>query len=318
MADESETNEAVLRSLAASYNNLGSLQDVCAADSGCRRVSKGDRDPAQACEGRSNQSNLPGRLARTYNNLGFLSSRTKDWKKAELCYGDAIQIQENLVKASPMAGVYRRDLAISYNNLGMAQSRDGRLAEAEASFQKSAQLQDDVAGGSADGRGNAQQSGQRVEQPGHAVRSAAAICRRREGLPEGDRESAARALDAAPTNDRYRALLSRHYLNFARNLNKQAKYEAAVQAAIERKQLWPGNADRLYSVAQQLAGTYGLMRAASTPQQSQAELCDMRRLQTLREALRLVCRRTAQRSSRWRAGWQRRIPQVDRWTHEDD
>ena len=51
-------------------------------------------------------------------------------------------IQENLVKASPLAGSYRRDLAISYNNLGMAQSRDNRLAEAGASFEKSAQLQD--------------------------------------------------------------------------------------------------------------------------------------------------------------------------------
>ena len=92
------------------------------------------------------------------------------------------------------------------------------------------------------------------------------------------------ALDSAPKNARYRALLSSHYLYLSRNLNKQAKYGAAVQAAIERKQLWSGNADRLYSVAQQLAGTYNLMQAASTPQQSQAE-CVNGAVATLREAL---------------------------------
>ena len=57
-------------------------------------------------------------LATTYNNLGFLASRNKDWQRAEVWYGDAIRLQENLVKNSPLAGKYRRDLAISYNNLG--------------------------------------------------------------------------------------------------------------------------------------------------------------------------------------------------------
>src|SRR4029079_10754019 len=78
-----------------------------------------------------------------------------------------------------------------------------------------------------------------------------------------------RALDSAPTNDRYRALLSLYYSNFARNQSQQAKYDAAIQAAIDRKHLWRGNPDRLYSAAQQLATTYGLMRTTSAPQQSQ-------------------------------------------------
>jgi tetratricopeptide (TPR) repeat protein len=92
------------------------------------------------------------------------------------------------------------------------------------------------------------------------------------------------AFDAAPNNSRYRALLSSHYWNLARILNKQEKYGAAVEAAIQRKQLWRGNADRLYSAAQQLAGTYRLMQAASTPPQSQAE-CASGAVETLREAL---------------------------------
>jgi tetratricopeptide (TPR) repeat protein len=215
--------------------------------------------------------------------LGYLSSRTKDWKKAELCYGDAIQIQLNLVKASPMAGAYRRDLAISYNNLGMAESRGGRLAEAEASFQKSAQLQDVLL--------SAQPNDAETHSNQGSVWNNLGMLFDQQKRP-ADAEKAyqqaianqRRALDAAPTNDRYRALLSRHYLNSARNLIKQAKYDAAVQTAVDRKQLWPGSADRLYSVAQQLATTYAQMQTATSPQQSQT-VCLRVAVATLREAV---------------------------------
>ena len=53
-----------------------------------------------------------------------------------MCYADAIRLQENLVKTSPLAAAYRRDLAISYSNLGMVQYRHGRLQQAEASFSR--------------------------------------------------------------------------------------------------------------------------------------------------------------------------------------
>jgi hypothetical protein len=73
-------------------------------------------------------------------------------------------------------------------------------------------------------------------------------------------------------------------LNSARNLIKQAKYDAAVQTAVDRKQLWPGSADRLYSVAQQLATIYAQMQTASSPQQSQT-VCLRAAVSTLREAV---------------------------------
>jgi tetratricopeptide (TPR) repeat protein len=224
-----------------------------------------------------------GDLARTYSNLGYLSSRTKNWKNAELCYADAIQIQQNLVKASPLAGVYRRDLAISYNNLGMAQSRGGWLTEAESSFKTSAQLQDALITAQpsdADTRSNQGSVWNNLgmlydEQQRHADAEKAyrqAIANQR------------RAFEATPANLRYRALLSQHYLNSSRNFNKRAKYEAAMQAAVERKHLWPKNADRLYSVAEQLAATYGIMRTRSAPQQSQVD-CVRAAVAALRESI---------------------------------
>ena len=93
-----------------------------------------------------------------------------------------------------------------------------------------------------------------------------------------------RALDGSKANERYRALLSQHYLNFAKNLNGQLKYDAAVEIVNKRKQLWAGQPERLYSVAQQLAIMYGQMRAVNAPQQSQNG-CLQSAIATLREAV---------------------------------
>lgn len=283
VASSSDASEAALRSVAAIYNNFASLQDDTHADRAAEAYQKAIAIQLKLVRADPINRVHQVDLARTYNNLGFLLSRTKDWKKAELCYSDAIQIQEELVKMSPLAGAYRRDLAISYNNLGMAQSRIGQLVGAESSLQKSAQLQDTLL----------------VAQPNDAeTRSNQGSVWNNLGMlfdqqrRYADAEKAyqqaianqRRALDRAPTNDHYRALLSGHYLNFARNLGKQAKFEAAVQAAVERKQLWPGNADRLYSIAGQLATTYGQMRVANAPLQSQAA-CLRSAVATLREAV---------------------------------
>jgi tetratricopeptide (TPR) repeat protein len=283
LADDSDTNEHILDSLAVSYSSLGSLHDagqpILAADAYRNAIAIERKlvkaDPFNRL--------YQGDLARTYSNLGYLSSRTKDWKNAELCFSDAIQIQQNLVKVSPMTSVYRRDLAISYNNLGMAQRRGGRLTEAGSSFQKSVQLQDSLlASQPADVETRSNQGGvwnnlaTLFDQQG---RYADAEMPHQQAIA-----SQRRALESAPANDRYRSLLSRHYLNFAQSLSKQGKYDAAVHAAVDRRHLWPGNAERLYSAAQQLANMYGVMHAANASQPSQAA-CLRAAVDTLREAV---------------------------------
>lgn len=283
LADESETNETVLRSLAASYNNLGSLQvlwqPILAAEAYRNAIEIGMKLVKADRINRLYQ----GDLARTYSNLGFLLSRTKDWMNAELRYGDAIRIQQNLVKASPMMGVYRRDLAISYNNLGMAQSRSGRLEEAKSSFQQSAQLQNALLAAQPADAETCSNQGSVWNNLGMLYDEQ----RRYADAEKAYQKAIAnqrRALDAVPGNDRYRALLSRHYLNSGRNFEKQAKYDAAVQSAVKRKELWPESPDRLYSVAQQLASTYGLARATSESQQLQATCLEVA-IQSLRESM---------------------------------
>ncbi|HVT26617.1 MAG TPA: serine/threonine-protein kinase [Lacipirellulaceae bacterium] len=283
LAKQSDAEEGVLRSLAASYNNLASLCDVRqpseAADAYHKAIQI-QRELVQAYPiNRIHQSDL----ARTYNNLGFLASRTKDWKKAEVCYGDAIALQEELVKASPLAGAYRRDLAISYNNIGMAQSRGGHITDAESSFRKAIQLQNTLLASQPRDR-------ETLSNQGSVWNNLGMLLGRQQRFVEAEKAYRAaianqkRALDGAPANDRYRALLSRHYINYARFLDSQSKYDSAVQIALARKQLWPGKADRLYSVAQELAATYGLMHTATAPQQSQND-CERAAMATLREAI---------------------------------
>ena len=245
-------DEAALRSLAASYNNLASLQDIAEPQAAADAYQKAIAIQLELVKTYPINRIHQGDLVRTYNNLGYLASRGKDWQKAEVCYADAIQLQENLVKASPLAGSYRRDLAISYNNLGMVQSRGNRFAEAEASFHKAAQLQDVLlAAQPADvqtlsNQGSVWNNLGMLYDRRHRLAEAAAAYQQAihfQGL----------ALQGAETTDAFRGILSRHFFNYARNLAAQAKFDDAVLVVLERKKLWLGQPERLYSVAQELA-----------------------------------------------------------------
>ena len=293
IAKSAPTDAVVLRSLAASYNNLASLEDAgkpplgkelrtkwqAAADAYKKAISI-QRDLVKTDPlNRFHQSDL----ARTYNNLGDLATRSEDRKNAERCYADAIQLRENLVKSSPSVGVYRRDLAISYNNLGMTQSRDNHLAEAEASYQKAARLQSALL--------KAQPNDvQTLSNQGGVWNNLGMLFDRQQRT--GDAAKAYQqaihfqneALARATSNDNIRALLSRHYFNYAQSLVAQAKYGDAVQTALERKELWPGNAERLYSVAQELADIYRKMNGKSGVEEA-TPACIQAAAATLREAL---------------------------------
>jgi serine/threonine protein kinase len=278
-----EASENVLRSLASCYNSFASLQDDAHATAAADAYQKAIDIQLKLVKADSINRTHQSELARTYNNLGYLSSRLKDWAKAEVCYGNAIRLQEELVKALPLFPAYRRDLAISYNNIGMVQSRAARLAAAESSFQKAAQLQDMLLvaqPNEAETRSN----------QGSVWNNLASLLDRQQKLADAEQAyrsaiaNQRRALEAVPTSERYRALLSQHYINLARNLAKQQKYDASIDAAFARKQLWPKQPERLYSVAQQLAATYGLMRASNAASQAQSA-CAAAAVATLREAL---------------------------------
>jgi len=248
----SSINEDARRNLAASYNNLASLQksrDPIAAAATYQKAIALERELVKAAPtNRNHQSEL----ALAYNNLGFVASKSKDWKKAETCYTNAIELQTNLVTLSPQIVSYRSDLAVSYNNRGMAQSGASRLAEAEESFSKALALQAELLkttptdapllskqGGVWNNIGMLRDRQNQLAEAAQAYQQAISL--------------QLSAIKNSKDHDIYRDMLSRHYFNFARNLVAQAKFDEALKVTAERKQLWAGNAERLYSIGRELA-----------------------------------------------------------------
>ena len=233
---ESPESETVLHGLAASYNNLGSLDESLAGNGAAKFYEKAIKIQRRLVESYPINRIYQGDLARTYNNLGYVLAKRSDWKQAELCYGDAIAIQEHLVNASPLAASYRRDLAISYNNLGMAQSRGGEPVNAEESFRQAVRLQQLLLVAEPDDAKTLSNQGGVYNNLGMLLEG-----QRRYGDAEDAYRQAIRlqrkALAAAPGQTMFRDLLSNHYLNYAKCLQKQDKKEAAAQIHRERESL---------------------------------------------------------------------------------
>jgi eukaryotic-like serine/threonine-protein kinase len=283
LVDESQASEAVLRSLAASYNNLGLLQSNSQPILAAEAYRNAIDTQVKLVNAKPGNLIYQSDLARMNNNLGYLASRNKDWNKAELCYTDAIQIQDTLRTISPNVVGHRRDLAMNYSNLGMAQRGQGKLEEAGTSFQKAATLykrlladqpsdMDTLSNQASvwNNLGALFDKQNRIADSEQAYRQAIADQRR--------------TLESAPTNERYRALLGQYLLNSAGSFTRNAKYDSALELALERKKLWTGKPDRLFLVAKQLAVTHAAMLAGAAETELQQK-CLRAAVATLDEAL---------------------------------
>lgn len=282
-AKSDDSDETAIRTLAATYNNLASVNEATDPKAAASAYQKAIENQRSLMERFPTNRIYQSDIARTYNNLGYLSSRNKDWSGAESCFANAIRVQENLVKGSPLSHSYRRELAVSCNNLGMAQSRANRLTEADVSFQKAAKLQDVLL--------KAHPSDVSIlSNQGSVWNNLGMLYDRQKRLPEAATayeqaiEFQRRALDGSQSSDAIRVLLGKHYFNYARNLAAQARYNDAVAVELERSKLSPGNADRLYSVALDLAAIYRLMNGKPGAEQQKAK-CVEAAASTLREAL---------------------------------
>lgn len=191
-------------------------------------------------------------LAATYNNLGSLQSQQQDYTAAAASYEQAIQLQQTLLKADPARKSYRQDLAVSFNNDGLTRSRLGQASAAEEAFEQSIAIQtalvaihpDDAAlrsslGGVYNNLGIAFEEQRRFEDAAVAYQKAV--------------EQQRVAYVRAPTVMRYRIFLSKHYFNFGRVLRQLGQPDRAAQIAVARRELWPGDGNRLFSVAEELA-----------------------------------------------------------------
>lgn len=260
---QSPDDPLAMRNLAAGLSNLGAQhqqqgKSAAAADAFKKAMELRQQLLATAPLNQSYQAEL----ARSLNNYGYTLSLAEDWLSAEKHYQAAIDFQEQLVAASPQSLQHLRDVAVSYNNLGRVQTQltHGRQA-AEKSFNQALQRQlkvleaepNDVAtlshlGGVYNNLAMLQEADGRPADAEASFKQA--IARQRQ------------ALDLAGEHRFIRQLLSKHYYNFAESLANQGRYAEARQAAIERRDLWPDDAELLLSAAEQLAAVSERARRA--------------------------------------------------------
>lgn len=178
---------------------------------------------------------------------------------------------------------FRRDLAVSYNNYGLLQNAQRRTADAERSFQQALSLQAVLV--EQDPRDTSLQSsfggiynnlGTVLEEL-HRTEAAA------EAYQQAVKHQAA-AQQRAPSVARYRTFLSKHYYTYGRVLRELGRPDEAIRVALARRELWPNDPQRLFTVAEELAlasqRLTGDERSGRTAQQGAALV-----LETLRQAV---------------------------------
>jgi tetratricopeptide (TPR) repeat protein len=178
---------------------------------------------------------------------------------------------------APDVATHCEDLAITLNNQGMARWSIGEIGAAERSFQEALGLLQPLAerqprdaalqsrmGGIHNNLGMTLEQAERTEEALAAYTSAAAELEL--------------AYQLEPHVFDYRAFLSKAYGNLGRSLRAASRHDEAVKVAWKRRDLWPGQPERLFAVAEELA----LAHAGLPP--DQADDCARKVVATLEEA----------------------------------
>jgi serine/threonine protein kinase/tetratricopeptide (TPR) repeat protein len=240
------------RNLAIALNNLSFV-----LRNGEPEAAKGAVDEAIAILERlakehPNQVQFQEDLALCYNNAASLTSRRENSSEAIDWHTRAITLQERLTRKAPAVVRHRSDLAISLNNLGVAYCRAGRADDADAAFGRARELLATLAGDYPDAV--AYQSSLAALLNNQALALAAA-----------DRDSDAlkiyaQAIDSQricwqrrPESPLMREVLSKLYFNYGQSLRNVGRLADAGQAALDRREVWRGNGERLLGVAAELA-----------------------------------------------------------------
>ena len=260
MAQSSPGNADLLRALAASLNNLAAIQKERDEDEALRLYEQASQNLENALLARPGEAQLKCELALTLNNLAAVQSRVDNFRAATESFTRAIKTQKELVHAAPLQQAFRRDLAISFNNLGLMQSKLKERNEAEQSFKAALELQEalvkrnpgeiDLAsslGGIYNNLGIVLEEQDRTKEAAQCYLKAI--------------EYQQTAFSRAGGVDRYRNYLSKHYYNYGRTLRQLGRGDDAARIALARKDLWPSDPQRLFSIAEELALASEILKA---------------------------------------------------------
>ncbi len=211
------------------------------------------------------------------NNLGALHSRLGEHAASADAYQKASQIQHELLNQTPRSQVYRRDLAVSENNIGLALARADSNVEAEKAFCRAIGFQYELVAERPDDLNDAASLAGIWNNLGMVLES-------RDRLP-GACDACEQSIEIltdlsgrSPDASGVRQNLSRTYFNYSRALLELDSVDRAVEFALRRRNLWPGNPTRLLSVAEQLAAAAARVDGAKASHQSRISHDACRRL----------------------------------------
>ncbi|WP_254509280.1 serine/threonine-protein kinase [Anatilimnocola floriformis] len=271
---EQPEDQNALCKLSAVYNNFGASLLDTHADRAVEYHLAARNQLKTAVDNRPRDLRLQSELALTLNNLGAARARLNQSVESIEAYEQAIAIQTQLVNQAPEQRSYRHNLAVSCNNLGLAQTRLKQLPAAERSFALSLQYHLELIAQSPDNLelrssigGVYNNQGIILEDEGRGEDAAVAF----RSAIEHQKIACERAEDVA----RYRTLLSKHYYNLARILRQTGKFADARQIVLARKELWAGDQQRLFSVAEELVVLAAAAEATPAADQNLArQNCD--------------------------------------------
>ncbi len=250
---KNEDDSGSLRGLATAYNNLIVLyldqQPAKAAPLAEMAITLQEKALKLTP---SRTSELLAELALSHNNLGAIRASQMEFRGATEEFRQAVELQRTLAEQAPAVGERRRALAVSLNNLGMAETELNELDRAEASFREAlAQL---LALSADAAKALEVQScfGGIHNNLGMVLERAARWDEAIEQFQLAVKHQRS-AFDAASTKETYRFYLSKHLGNLGRAFRSAGRGREAVDAALERRDLWPNDPERLVSVAEELA-----------------------------------------------------------------
>lgn len=189
--------------------------------------------------------------ARTLNSLASAERLAKNSDAAIQHFQAAIDIQKELVQASPQKTTLRRDLALSYNNVGLAfidrlnfDQASNSLLEAKSILSELHQKYPDdlelAAGLSTTYNNLGLLDERRQRDPDAAGWYVQAINLQK------------RSLQLAPNSTKHRELLSTELANFSRLQRRAQQWDEAMNMAVDYRDLWKDSPSRLLAVAKEM------------------------------------------------------------------
>ncbi len=176
-------------------------------------------------------------MARTLSSIGSAERQARRWQSASQYYAQAIEVQRQLLSASPQLASLRRDLGLSLNNQGLVLIDLNQLDVAEERLQEAKDLL----------QGLLEEHGNDLE-----LRSGLSASYNNLGLLSEKKkddveavkwyleaiEAQRQVLREAPSVGRYRELLGTEYANFSRLQRRAQQWEEAFRMAIAWRELW--------------------------------------------------------------------------------